>query len=55
MHYLWTALVYVGFYGMIAVAIYVTQSAWPLLALICSPKVEFNAENKNKEDTNANG
>lgn len=31
------SLMYLGFFGCIAVACWVTQSAWPLLALILTP------------------
>lgn len=31
------AVVYVGFFGAIAVACYVTKSAWPLLFLLAMP------------------
>ena len=33
------ALVYIAFYSVIGVAVYVTQSALPLFALLLSPEV----------------
>lgn len=35
------ALIYLGYFGMIAFAIYWTNSLWPLIALLFSPSVEM--------------
>jgi hypothetical protein len=35
------ALIYVGFYSLIALVCYFTASAWPLLALMLSPSVSW--------------
>jgi len=35
------ALIYLGFYALIAAAVYFMESAWPLLALVLSPHVNF--------------
>ena len=34
-----TGLIYLGFYGAIAVACYITKSGWPLLAMVFTPSV----------------
>jgi hypothetical protein len=44
------ALVFIGFYSAISIAIYVTQSAWPLLALGLTPKIQIQRTTTNEDD-----
>lgn len=34
------ALIYVAFFSLIAVAVYITGTAWPLWALLLTPSIE---------------
>lgn len=40
MNTLGVSIIYVAFFGCIAVACYATQSAWPLAALVFTPSVK---------------
>jgi len=35
---IWIALIYIGFFGMIASSVYFLKSGWPLMALVFMPK-----------------
>lgn len=39
MKYLAAALIYVGFFGLIGLVCYFTQSAWPLIGLVFMPEL----------------
>ena len=48
MNYLYVALIYLGFFSLIAFATYFTGSAWCLLALLCTPA--WNRGTKDDEE-----
>lgn len=41
------ALIYISFVSLIGIAIYVTGTAWPLMALIFTPSVSSKTDEKN--------
>jgi len=41
MRHLSYALIYMAFFGLIATAVYITNSAWPLWALLLTPSTSF--------------
>lgn len=44
------ALIYVGFFALIASAVYITQSAIPLLALFLTPSFETSYDDDEKNE-----
>lgn len=40
------ALIYVGFFGLLGWAVWVTESAWPLWGLVLTPSFEKSNDNK---------
>ena len=44
MNYFAAALVYCAFAAVIVAAIFVTQSAWPLLGLLLTPSISFKED-----------
>ncbi|UCG54236.1 MAG: hypothetical protein JSV32_06495 [Dehalococcoidia bacterium] len=44
------ALIYIAFAALIGFAVYITQSAIPLLALIFTPSVSIEEGNKKKKE-----
>lgn len=45
-------LIYVAFYSAIGIACYITQSGWPLLAMIFTPSWESKSDDKKKKKDN---
>jgi len=41
---IWIALIYIGFFGMIASSVYFLESGWPLMALIFFPHVKGDGD-----------
>jgi len=53
-HWLAIILIYATFFGMIIFAIYTTQSATPLWALILTPSYSYNDKKSNKKGIKTN-
>ena len=45
------ALIYLGFFALIAIAMYITQSAVPLWALLLAPSFSYDDVNDEEEET----
>lgn len=46
MKYIGVAFIYMSFFGLIGATVYITESAWPLLALLFTPSWKSTNEDK---------
>lgn len=50
MKYLSFALIYLGFFSLVGLALYITENPHTLWSLVLLPTINYNGDNKNKEE-----